>query len=151
VRSFSSNETAELYELYKRLQCFAVEVAVPQMSDTDIRRLETILAEAVAALQRGDIKTYTARDREFNEIIAEQSGNSALIETLARFALQIQPCGGVANVSREFTERAAHGYDDIIQAFKSRDAPRAVFLMRAHISQTQQAILARFPNEMALL
>ena len=32
VRSFSRNETADLYELYKRLECFAVELAVPQMS-----------------------------------------------------------------------------------------------------------------------
>jgi Mn-dependent DtxR family transcriptional regulator len=32
VRSFSRNETADLYELYKRLECFAVELAVPQMT-----------------------------------------------------------------------------------------------------------------------
>ena len=37
VRSVSRNETADLYELYKRLECFAVELAVPQMSDRDIR------------------------------------------------------------------------------------------------------------------
>jgi DNA-binding GntR family transcriptional regulator len=33
VRSFSRDETADLYELYKRLECFAVELAVPHMSD----------------------------------------------------------------------------------------------------------------------
>src|ERR1700692_2772495 len=58
VRSFSRNETADLYELYKRLECFAVELAVPQMSDRDIRRFESIFVEAVVALQRGDMKTY---------------------------------------------------------------------------------------------
>src|ERR1700731_3016385 len=51
VRSFSRSETADLYELYKRLECFVVELAVPQMSDCDIRRLENILIEAVVALQ----------------------------------------------------------------------------------------------------
>jgi len=35
VRSFSRSETADLYELFKRLECFAVELAVPQMSDHD--------------------------------------------------------------------------------------------------------------------
>ncbi len=149
VRSFSRDETADLYELYNRLECFAVELAVPQMSDRDIRRFETILAEAVVALQRGDMKTYAVRDRKFYETVAEQSGNSALIETLARFALQIQLCGTIASVSREFAERAAHGCDDIIQAFKARDSPRAAFLVRAHISRVQQLILARFPNEIA--
>src|SRR3984893_1834611 len=93
VRSFSRDETADLYELYKQLECFAVELAVPQMSDRDIRRFENILVEAVAALQRGDITTYAMRDREFCETVAQQSGNSALIDTLARFALQIQLCG----------------------------------------------------------
>ena len=29
VRSFSRSETADLYELYKRLECFATELAVP--------------------------------------------------------------------------------------------------------------------------
>src|SRR6202166_5178634 len=149
VRSFSRGETADLYELFKRLECFAVELAAPQMSDHDIQRLEEILIEAGAALQRGDIKTYAMRDREFYENIAEQSGNSALIEALARVALQIQLCGTITNVGREFAERAAHGYDDIIQAFKARDTPRAAFLVRAHIGHTQEAVLARFPNEIA--
>jgi len=147
VRSFSRSETADLYELYKRLECFAVELAVPQMSDRDIRRFENILIEAVAALQRGDVKTYAIRDREFYEAIAEQSGNSALIEALRQFGLQIQLCGTISNVNGEFAERTAHGYDDIIQAFKARDHPRAAFLVRAHISRAQEAILARFPNE----
>jgi DNA-binding GntR family transcriptional regulator len=73
VRSFSRDETADLYELYKRLECFAVELAVPQMSDHDIVRFENILIEAMVALQRGDMKTYGTRDREFYETIAEQS------------------------------------------------------------------------------
>jgi DNA-binding GntR family transcriptional regulator len=146
VRSFSRNETADLYELYKRLEGFAVELAVPQMSDRDIRRLESTLLEAVVALQRGDMKIYAMRDREFYEAIAEQSGNSALIEAAARLALQIQLCGTITNVSPEFAERTARGCDDVIQAFKTRDTPRAASLVRAHISYAQELILARFPN-----
>src|SRR5437588_9482260 len=99
VRSFSRDETADLYELYKRLECFAVELAVPQMSEADIRRIENILVEAVVALQRGDVTTYAVRDREFYEAIAGQSGNFALIEALAQLALQIRLCGTITNVS----------------------------------------------------
>ena len=71
VRSFSRSETADLYELYKRLECFAVELAVPQMSDRDIRRFENILIEAVVALQRGDIKTYAMRDDKLSDVFTE--------------------------------------------------------------------------------
>src|ERR1700730_13109235 len=104
VRSFSGTETADLYELFKRLECFAVELAVPQMSDRDIKGLENILMEADSALQRGDAKTFSMRDREFYENIAEQSGNSALIEALARVSLQIRLCGTITNVNPEFAE-----------------------------------------------
>src|SRR6202795_291732 len=149
MRSFSRSETADLYELFKRLEYFAVELAVPQMSNHDIRRFEIILIEAGAALQRGNAKTYAMRDREFYENLAEQSGNSALIEALARVALQIQLCGTIKSVSPEFAERASHCGDDIIQAFKARDTPRAAFLVRGRISHTQEAILASFPDEAA--
>jgi DNA-binding GntR family transcriptional regulator len=149
VRSFSRSETTDLYELFKRLECFAVELAVPQMSDHDIRRFENILFEAGAALRRGDSKTYAVRDREFYENLAEQSGNSALIEAHARVALQIQLSGTIASVGPEFAERAALGCDDIIQAFKARDTPRAAFLVRGRINHTQEAILASFPDEAA--
>jgi DNA-binding GntR family transcriptional regulator len=149
VRSFSGSETADLYELFKRLECFAVELAVPQMSDRDIKGLENILMEADSALQRGDAKTSAIRDREFYENVAGQSGNSALIEALARVAMQIQLCGTITNVNAEFAERTGHGCDDIIQAFKARDTPRAAFLVRGRISRTQEVILARFPDETA--
>ena len=147
VRSFSRSETADLYELYKQLESFAVELAVPQMSDRDIRRFENMLVEAVAALQRGDIKTYAMRDREFYETIAQQSGNAALIDALARCALQIQLCGTITSASREFAERTAHGYHDIIQAFKARDTPRAAFLVRGLVGHAQEAVLSGFPKE----
>ena len=118
-------------------------------SDSDIRRFEDMLIEAGAALQRGDAKTYAMHDREFYENLAEQSGNSALIEALARVALQIQLCGTVTSAGPEFAERAAHGCDDIIQAFKARDTLRAAFLVRGRISHTQEVILAGFRNETA--
>jgi len=147
VRSFSRDETADIYELFKRLECFAVELAMPLMSDRDINGFENILIEGAVALQRGDMNTYAMQDREFYKNIAEQSRNFALIEALARVALQIQLCGTITSVSREFAERAAHGCDDIIQAFEARDIPRAAFLVRARISHTQEVILARYPNE----
>jgi DNA-binding GntR family transcriptional regulator len=149
VRSFSRDETADIYELFKRLECFAVELAMPLMSDRDINGFENILIEGAVALQRGDMNTYAMRDREFYKNIAEQSRNSALLEALARVALQIQLCGTITSVSREFAERAAHGCDDIIQAFEARDIPRAAFLVRGRISHTQEVILARYPNEIA--
>lgn len=144
VRSFTPKEIDDLYELRKTLECFAVELAVPQMSDRHIAGFERILDEAVAALRRGDMETYGIRDKEFHETIAELSASAPLIETLARLALQIQICRSIANESRDLAERAAEERDQILQAFRSRDITRAKALMQAHISDVQQAVMARF-------
>ncbi|GAA3069798.1 GntR family transcriptional regulator [Rhizobium viscosum] len=147
VRSFTPKEIDDLYNLRKTLECFAVELAVPEMSDRHIANFERILDEAVAALRRGDMATYGIRDKEFHETIAELSGSVPLIETLARLALQIQICRSIANESRDLAERAAEERDQILQAFRARDINRAKALMRAHISDVQQAVMARFQKE----
>lgn len=149
VRSFTRKEIDDLYELRKTLECFAVELAVPRMSDRDIACLEKVLDAAIKALRNRDMETYGLRDREFHETIAERSENAALIETLSRLALQIQICRTIANESPEFAERAAKERDDILKALRARDAAAASALMRAHISDVQSAVLARLPKEMA--
>jgi DNA-binding GntR family transcriptional regulator len=149
VRSFTRKEIDDLYELRKTLECFAVELAVPRMSDRDIAGLEKVLDAAVEALRNRDMETYGLRDREFHETIAERSENAALIETLSRLALQIQICRTIANESQEFAERAAQERDEILKALRARDAAAASALMRAHISDVQSAVLARLPKEMA--
>jgi DNA-binding GntR family transcriptional regulator len=116
------------------------------MSDRDIRQCETLLIESVLALQDRDMKTYALRDRAFYDTVAEQSGNSALIDALAQFGLQIQLCGSITNTTVEFTERIAHRCDDIIQAFRARDTRRAAFLVRAHINSAQEMILTSCQN-----
>lgn len=147
VRSFSRKETDDLYELRKTLECMAVELAVPHMSDVHIAQFERLLDEAVAALKRGDMVTYGQRDRAFHETIAELSGNAALIETLSRLALQVQIGRTIANQSREFAKRAATERDEILAAFRKRDIKKASALMRAHITDVQTAVLERFVEE----
>jgi DNA-binding GntR family transcriptional regulator len=147
VRSFSRKETNDLYELRKTLECMAVELAVPHMSDVHIAQFERLLDEAVAALKRGDMLTYGQRDRAFHETIAELSGNAALIETLSRLALQVQIGRTIANQSRDFARRAATERDEILAAFRKRDIKKASALMRAHITDVQTAVLERFADD----
>jgi DNA-binding GntR family transcriptional regulator len=131
VRSFSRKETEDLYELKRRLESFAMELAIPRVRSSDIAMLDLLAGEATDALKRGDMETYAARDHEFNKTIAEQSGNGPLIDTLARLALQIQLCEISGNRGPGFAERAASRLDGMLQAFKARDIPRAAFLVNS--------------------
>ncbi len=143
VRALSRKEVDDLYELRKTLEAFAVRLAVPRMTDADVDRFETTLDAAVAALRAGDMAAYAAHDRVFHERIAALSDNHALVETLARLALQIQVFRTIANQSHGLPERAAQERDRILSAFRNRDADYAAALMREHIADVQQAVLDR--------
>lgn len=143
VRNFSIKEVNDLYELRKTLEHFAVRLTVARLTDAHIGRFETILDACVRALHDSDMETYAARDREFHELIAELSDNHALIDTLSRLALQVQMCRVIANRSRAFAERAAEERDQILAAFRARDAERAAALMVIHIADVQQSVIER--------
>ncbi|GLQ53360.1 GntR family transcriptional regulator [Devosia nitrariae] len=144
VRSFTPGEISDLYELRKTLECFATRLAVPRMTDADIVTFERILNEAVEALRERDMEVYAERDREFHQLVATTSENAALVETLARLDLQIQICRLIANESRDLAERAAEERDQILSAFRNKDAERAAELMFDHISDVQAAVMERF-------
>ncbi|UYO00214.1 MAG: GntR family transcriptional regulator [Devosia sp.] len=144
VRTFSRKETNDLYELRKRLECFAVELAVPNMSDRDIAEFEKILERAVSARRQGDMDQYAEADRMFHERIAKLSENEALVETLSRLSLQIQLGRRVANESMDLVQDAERERDAILYAFRRRDVAAAVALMSAHISDVQGTVLAQY-------
>jgi DNA-binding GntR family transcriptional regulator len=131
VRTFSRKETEDLYKLRRRLECFAIELAIPRMRGYDIAWFELLASEATDALKRGDMETFAARDHEFNKMIAEQSGNGPLIDMLARLALQIQLCETTGNQGLGLTDGASNWLDAMLQAFKARDIPRAALLVNS--------------------
>jgi DNA-binding GntR family transcriptional regulator len=142
VRQLSAREVRDLYDLRRELEAFAVRLTVPRLTVDDIAWFEWVLDASIAALAAGDMVAYSAQDRAFHEKIAALSGNHALVEALARLALQIQLCRVIANRDRTFAERAAWERDQILAAFRTGDADRAAALMREHIADVQRAVLA---------
>ena len=142
VRLFSRKEVNDLYQLRRTLESFAVRLAVENISNADIARLEKILDNSVASLERGDLASYGVHDAEFHAMIAQLSDSSPLITVLERLSLQIQMCRTVANREPGFAQAAALERDAILKALRARDAEHAAMLLDAHIAHVQSAVLA---------
>lgn len=141
VRQFTRKEINDLYLLRRTLECFAIRLAVENISNVDISRLEDALDRGVAALERMDLAEYAIHDAEFHAMIAQLSDSTPLIGVLERLSLQIQMCRVVANRHPGFAEEAARERDAILVALRARDADRAVELLDAHIGHVQRAVL----------
>jgi DNA-binding GntR family transcriptional regulator len=149
VRVFTRKEIDDLYRLRRTLECFAVRLAVENISNADIAKLEKILDESVAALHRDDLLAYGVHDRAFHAMIAELSDSSPLIETLERLSLQVQMCRIVANRSPRFAKEAAQERDLILRALRDRNADRAAELLDEHIAHVQRSVLLNLDNDAA--
>lgn len=148
VRRFTPKEVRDLYDLRRQLESFAIRLAVENVSNVHIAELEAILNASVAALEAGDMQAYGRHDRDFHDLIAELSGNDALVDTLARLSRQIQMCRMIANQSPDFPARAARERDEILDALRKRDADRAAKLMDAHILDVQQAVVRQLSESL---
>ena len=136
----SPKEIDDLYQLRRVLEGFAMRLAVENISNADIARLERVLDAGIAALEADDLEAYGVHDAEFHGSLSRLAGNEPLIETLERLALRIQMGRATANKNIHFAKAAADERDAILGALRARDADRAVALMDAHIAHVQRAV-----------
>jgi DNA-binding GntR family transcriptional regulator len=124
----------------------AVRLAVPKLSQEDLGRIRTILAEVDEALQQGDLEAYSDADRRFHKLIIDKTGNETLIETLDRLGLQFQLIRIFANRDPGVVERTAQERPRILTALAAFDADKAASLMEAHIEGVRQAVIAHLED-----
>lgn len=151
VRQFTTKEVHDIYELRRTLECFAIRLAVDNIANTHIAQLEVLLNAGIEALEGGDLMAYGAHDRGFHELIAELSGNDALVDALAKLSRQIQIGRMIANQSQDFAVRAAEERDQILDALRTRNADEAARLMDAHIRDVQQAVMRQLAENPAVV
>jgi DNA-binding GntR family transcriptional regulator len=144
VTGFTAADIAQMFGLRAVLECYAVELAVPNLTDAQIDRI-AVLAE----------RTFTLameRPEGFREAIAQ--ANSELHVTIVRAAAEPRLAGMIASVVelplvmrtlRVYTQddllRSAGHHRELAVALRARDAGWAAAVMRSHLLAAKQAIL----------
>ena len=144
VRTFTTKQVNDLYEVRRVLEGLAVRLAVPKLSGEYLSLLRSILDDIQEALERGDIAGYGAADQRFHDALAQLAGNETLIESIERLRLQIQLVRSIANQDPHVVERTARERPRILAALESRDAELAARLMEEHIDGVRRAVVDQF-------
>lgn len=110
------------------LQALAGELAVPNINEDQIHRLEETNKRFAKAIKEKDSFTALKIDEEFHEIIIEAAQNPYIATMLSR--LQSHVRRQFYHHSLELTETSRSEHDQIIQAFKDKDADRLSLLTR---------------------
>jgi DNA-binding GntR family transcriptional regulator len=149
VRSLSTEEFLELYQVREALEVMAVKLAVPRLRTEDFDELGRLNETMAQHADRNEVPQFFEANVAFHARLLEASGNGKLQELyrqllgqLGRYRLRSLTLRG--NLQRSVAEHAA-----LLRAAKRGDAERAAHLMGEHIRVPQRSLKALREGELA--
>ena len=137
VRELSTEEFLEAYQVREALEVMAVRLAVPRLTEADIARLETSVAEMTACADRGDTQGFFEANSGFHRAFFDISGNRMLVDLYRGLCSQIDRYRLRSLELRGNVERSIAEHKAILRAAKAGDVERAVHLASEHIRVPQ--------------
>lgn len=81
VRELTPKDLREIYSLRAVLERFAVELAAPEFTERDHKRIESLVQEMIRHAEAGDTEAFVEADFAFHAYICEKSGHALLHRT----------------------------------------------------------------------
>lgn len=141
IRTFTTDQIHDLYEVRKGLESLAVRAACRRASDEELGELRTTVESCHAALSKSDLTAFEDADRQFHGLIISFARNDALTFSLRLLSLHIQLVRRMANQEASLREETRVHRNGVVEALKERDADRAAWYLEEHIADVQQAAL----------
>ena len=146
VQSLSPEDIEEIFDLRVVLEGYAVRAAARRISAAEIAELEAICAESSACVvldRPHQAKDFVIMDTRFHDLLerAARSGR------LRRMAASLRPqvlIYRVATLHDQFQrERSLQQHREIVAALAAGDGERAELVMRRHLEEARDVVLAR--------
>jgi DNA-binding GntR family transcriptional regulator len=137
VRSLSTEEFLEAYQVREALEVMAVRLAVPQLTDADVAELEAYIDEMTSCAERGDTQGFFEANSGFHRAFFDTSGNLMLRDLYRGLCGQIDRYRLRSLKLRGNVERSIAEHKAILRAARSGDVERAVHLVSEHIRVPQ--------------
>lgn len=129
MATLSPRRALELYTVREVLESLAGRLAVVNVTDKIISKLERMLGEQQRAIEKADLVSYSKLDFEFHSLIYELSGNPTLVEMLGSVKNKMGP---ISLQIAPILSRFYHDHVEIVAALKARDEKRAEKTFRHH-------------------
>lgn len=145
VRSHSAKDLADLYELRALLEGYAARRAATRLSDETIARLRESCDRFMAMLQTETEMYALVKENLFFHQTIHESADSERLGTMVRQVIDL-PLVYRSYIwySPEQQRLSAHYHDQITRALEARDSERAELVMKEHIFEARDLLLAHW-------
>ena len=139
VREVSATEILNLMDIRLALECRALELAVPQMAESDLARARQLLDEydRETVLER-----LSALNIRFHEALYAPCGNLPLLQMIRDLRARLGPAVRLLVTEATGIQRPASEHRAILAACAAGEAEKATALLRHHIETTRKETAA---------
>lgn len=134
ITEASTSSLEQAFELREQIEALTGRLAALRRTDDEAAGLMQIAQSSADAAARGDQDAFRRDDAQFHLMVAAIARN----EFLERYARNVYDLAStlrnVRNSSRQFRARAAHMHVELAEAIAARDAERAEFIARRHVT-----------------
>lgn len=142
VSTVTLRDLDEAFPILGALEALAAELAAARLNAQGLgrlRHLQTAMAEAHA---EGALDEYFRLNEQIHRTIRQASDNETLLAMLDSFSTRIRRARYLANTRPERWAAAVEEHEALLEALEARDGPRVGHLMRRHLANKHQAVIA---------
>lgn len=141
VTSLSERAVEEFYAIKSILEGYAARMAVENLTEKDMEKLEAINERLAQLAQEGDIKNFFKIHNEFHELFIKAAENEKLMELINQLMLKFNRLRLASLALPGRMEISVQEHKKIIEAFRSKDGERADNLVRKTASYGGQVLI----------
>lgn len=147
VTEITSQDLEELYEIRELLESRAIEGAVNNLSDGDMKHIDDLIQAGFLSVEKKDVEKFLQTEIEFHSFLIDHSQNQRLISIMESLrdltyrwrTLSLRSFGNLRLSHEEHKE--------IADAVKTRNGKKAGRLMGEHIRNAKDRILQLVEQE----
>jgi DNA-binding GntR family transcriptional regulator len=144
VREVSAGEILNLMDIRIALECRALELAIPQLAQSDLARARQALDDYDRA---ADAESWSALNIQFHTALYEPCGNEPLLQMIRDVRGRLGPAVRLLVTQTTGFERPQDEHRAILAACEAADVGAAVRLLRKHIETTRKETAARMRRQ----
>mgnify|MGYP000243158689 CR=1 FL=1 len=134
-------EARDVLEARRVVEAGIMRNVVKHCSQTDIRRLEAMLKEEEASIEKGEHSTWVSLSGDFHMALAAISGNKSLEDFLRELVSRTSLIHVQYQSKKIGTQNCScEEHADIIDAIRDADEGRAVSLMLSHLDAIEETL-----------
>jgi DNA-binding GntR family transcriptional regulator len=140
VRRMTREEAADLYDIRQALQGLAARRASERATSRDLAALGAMIRKMTRAIDKADFAAYRDQWEQFNDRIAEMSGNAELASLVRQYRSPVYRLQLWRLFSSAVLGDSLSHYEKVLAAMRKGDSERAEGIMRQDILQWRERI-----------